>query len=152
MMDLYTGKGHLIKKYGLFLDNGYWYIDKENSYRQLVFKDSFFQKSDLVIILFRIYKLCFAKVNYFRRNIQKYEAYKYHYKEGFIKSELWDADFFRHKKSGYIIDLRFLQTITDITLFLELVTELELMEDELERDIQIVSRLKLIKLNGNNDE
>lgn len=70
MIDLYAGKNLLIKKYGLFLNrDGYRYIDKENLHRQLVFKDLVFQKNDLVIILFRIYKLCFAKVNYFRRNI-----------------------------------------------------------------------------------
>lgn len=125
-MDLYNGKDQLIKKFGLKLNSdNYWYLEKENSHLQIVFKDSFFQKNDLIIILFRIYKLCFAKVNYFRQNINKYEAYKYHYKNGFIKTDLWDADFFRHKKSGYIIDFRYLQTITDINIFLEFVAKLE---------------------------
>lgn len=143
MTDLYTGKDLLIKKYGLNLKNdGYWYIKKENAHEQLVFKDSFFQKSDLIIILFRIYKLCFAKVSYFRRNIHKYEVYKYHYKDGFTQTDLWDADFFKHKKSGYIIDFRFLQTITDINIFLQLVAELELIEDEKYRDMSIFSRLE----------
>lgn len=139
---LYIGKDQLIKKYGLFLrSDGYWYIDKENSYEQKVFKNSFFQKSDLIIILFRIYKLCFAKVSYFRKNIVKYQPCKYHYKKGFVDTELWDADFLKHKKSGYIIDFRFLQSITDIKIFLNLVGELELMEDEADRDKYILSRL-----------
>lgn len=135
MTDLYTGKEKLVKKYALTLKSDrYWYANKENSHEQLVFKDSFLQKNDLIIILFRIYKLCFAKVNYFRRNISKYEACKYHYKTGFVETELWDAEFFRHKKSGYIIDFRFLQGITDIKVFLDLVAELESFEDDADKD------------------
>jgi len=149
---LYSGKDALANKYGLLLkSDGYWYIDKENSYEQKMFKDSFFQKSDLIIILFRIYKLCFAKVNYFRRNISKYQAYKYNYKIGFVDTELWDADFLKHKKSGYIIDFRFLQSLTDIQVFLNFILELEMMEDEKERDNIILLRINTpIKENKNN--
>lgn len=142
MSNLYAHKDKLITKYGLFLKSDrYWYVNKENSYEQKMFKDSFFQKSDLIIILFRIYKLCFGKVSYFRRNIDKYQACKYHYVDGFIDTELWDAEFFRHKKSGYILDFRFLQSITDINIFRSLVAKLELMEDEPDRDKIILSRL-----------
>jgi len=145
-MNLYQGKELLITKYGLMLKpDGYWYINKENSYEQKMFKDSFLQRNDLIIILFRIYKLCFAKVRYFRRNIIKYEAYRYHYREGFLKTELWDAEFFRHKKSGYIIDLRFLQGITDIRKFLEFVAELEMIENESDRDNELFIKLEHIR-------
>lgn len=143
MIDLYNGKEQLIKKYGLVLkEDSYWYSQKENSHEQIMFKDSFLQKGDIIIILFRIYKLCFAKVNYFRKNIDKYEPYKYHYKKGFIITELWDADFFKHKKTGHILDFRFLQSITKIKDFLQLVVELELTEDKENRDNTVILRLE----------
>lgn len=152
MTELYIGKEQLIAKYGLKLNiDNYWYVDKENSHEQIMFKNSFFQKNDLIIILFRIYKLCFAKVNYFRRNIRKYESYKYHYQKGFIKAELWDAEFFRHIKSGYYIDFRFLQSITDIEVFIFLMAELEMLEDEECRDQILLNRLLEIN-NKKSDE
>lgn len=143
-MDLYNGKDKLIAKYGLKLnDDGYWFNEKENAHLQIYFKNTFFQNNDLIIILFRIYKLCFGKVSYFRRNHHKYEAYKYHYKDGFVKTELWDAEFFKHIRSDLFIDLRQLQTITDIQVFLQLVAELEMYEEEENRDNSIFERLKL---------
>ncbi|MBK5722982.1 hypothetical protein JGH11_19110, partial [Dysgonomonas sp. Marseille-P4677] len=102
------------------------------------------------IIIFRIYKLCFAKVDYFRHNIQKYEPYKYHYKDGFIETELWDIEFFRHKKSGYYIDLRFLQSITDIEVFIKLVAELELLEEKPDQDQLVLNRL--VEINNKKSE
>ena len=53
-----------------------------------------------------------GKVKYFRQNIDNYEPLKYHYKDGFIAVPLWDADFLRHKASGFILDFSYLRTIT----------------------------------------
>lgn len=141
-MDLYGGKEKLILKYGLKLnEKKYWYNEKENAHLQVLFKDTFLQNNDLIIILFRIYKLCFAKVNYFRKNNRKYEPYKYHYKQGFIQTELWDAEFFKHIKSGFYIDFRQMQSITDIQDFLILVAELEMYEEDQDRDASIFDRI-----------
>ncbi len=70
-----------------------------------------------------------AKVKYFRNNIEKYEPLKYDYKKGFIAVPLWDADFLKHKFSGYILDFRYLQTITVYEDFAHLCRELEAFED-----------------------
>lgn len=120
----------LTKKYHLKHENNAWYSERENSHKHLIFKDSFFEKSDVLGLLFRINKLCMAKVKYFRANIDKYEFLKYDYKTGFISVPLWDADFFRHRASGYIIDFRYLQTITVYDEFIAFRTELERFEQE----------------------
>lgn len=39
---------------------------------------------DFIGLLFRINKLCMAKVKYFRTNLDKFEPLKYDYKRGFV--------------------------------------------------------------------
>jgi len=58
----------LVKKYGLKHEDNAWYSEKENSHKHLIFKDTFFEKTDIIGLLFRINKLCMAKVKYFRKN------------------------------------------------------------------------------------
>ncbi len=118
-------KEKIIKKFDLINEDGLWYSCKENSYKQLILKDSFIKDSDIIGILFRINKLCMAKVKYFRENIDKFEPYKYHYKDEFVKTELWDAEFLKHQASGLYIDFRFLQSITVHDDFLAFCKELE---------------------------
>jgi len=118
----------LVNKYGLKHEENAWYSKKENSHKHLIFKDTFFEKADIIGLLFRIHKLCMAKVKYFRENIDKYEPLKYDYKKGFIAVPLWDADFLRHRASGYILDFRYLQTITVYNDFVNLCHELESFE------------------------
>lgn len=118
----------LIQKYGLKHENNAWYSDKENSHKHLSFKDAFVERTDVIGLLFRINKLCMAKVKYFRANIDKFEPLKYDYKKGFINVPLWDADFLRHRVSGYILDFRYLQTITVYDDFAALCRELESFE------------------------
>ncbi len=120
----------LTEKYRLKHENNAWYSERENSHKHLIFKDSFFEKSDIIGLLFRINKLCMAKVKYFRANIDKYEPLKYHYKDGFVEVPLWDADFLKHRASGYILDFRYLQTITVYEDFVSLCNELETFENE----------------------
>ena len=123
-----SDKDNIIKKYDLKKENNAWYQEKENSHKTLIFTDKFLNRNDTIGILFRIYKLCFAKVKYFRAYSFKFEPYKYDYKEGFIKTELWDAEFFKHIDSGYMLDLRYLQSITIYENFLKLCEELESFE------------------------
>ncbi len=118
----------LVEKYKLKHENNAWYSERENSHKHLIFKDSFFERTDIIGLLFRINKLCMAKVKYFRNNIDKYEPLRYHYKDGFFAVPLWDADFLRHRASGYILDFRYLQTITVYDDFLALCSELESFE------------------------
>ncbi|MBR3421712.1 MAG: hypothetical protein IKG98_06585 [Ruminococcus sp.] len=120
----------LIEKYNLKHENNAWYSERENSHKHLIFKDSFFERNDILGLLFRINKLCGAKVKYFRTNIDKYEPLKYDYKKGFVSVPLWDADFLRHHASGYILDFRYLQTITVYDDFVSLCTELENYENK----------------------
>ena len=122
-------KNLLIEKYGLKHEESAWYSEKENSHKHLIFKDAFFEKNDVLGLLFRINKLCGAKVKYFRANIDKFEPLKYDYKNGFISVPLWDADFLKHRASGYILDFRYLQTITVYDDFLALCKELESFEN-----------------------
>jgi len=118
----------ILQKYGLIHENGAWYSDKENSHKHLIVKESFLQKADTIGLLFRINKLCMAKVTYFRKNIDNYEPCKYHYKDGFITVPLWDAEFLRHKSSGFVLDFDFLQSITVYEDFVALCEELETYE------------------------
>ena len=121
-------KENVIQKFGLIYEDGAWYSCKENAHKHLIVKDSFYQRTDTIGLLFRINKLCMAKVKYFRQNIDKYEPLKYHYKNGFIIVPLWDADFLRHKASGFILDFNYLQTITVYEDFVALYRELESYE------------------------
>ena len=120
-----TDKEKLINKYALIYENNAWYSHKDNSHKHLIFKDTFYEKSDVIGLLLRINKLCIAKITYFRKNIFKYDPYKYHYKNGFTLTELWDADFLKHKASGFILDFRYLQSITIYEDFVSLYKELE---------------------------
>ena len=119
----------LIEKYHLKHENNAWYSERENSHKHLIFKDSFFERNDVLGLLFRINKLCMAKVKYFRKNIDKFKPMKYDYKKGFVSVPLWDADFLKHRESGYILDFRYLQTITSYDNFMALCNELEKYED-----------------------
>ncbi len=118
----------LVEKYGLKHENSAWYSEKENAHKHLIFKDAFFERTDIIGLLFRINKLCLAKVKYFRGNLEKYEPLRYDYKKGFITVPLWDADFLRHRSSGLILDFRYLQTITVYDDFVALCNELEAYE------------------------
>jgi len=118
----------IIKKHSLVYENGAWYSHKENSHKHLIFKEAFMQKTDTLGLLFRINKLCIGKLTYFRKNLNKYEPCKYHYKEGFINVPLWDADFLKHKASGLMLDFNFLRSLTVHEDFIALYEELEAYE------------------------
>ena len=124
----YTGnydcdKKKLVDKYFLKLEDGAWYSHRENAHKHLIFKDTFLQRHDIIGILFRINKLCGAKVKYFRDHINSFKPLKYDYKKGFIETELWDSEFLQHIASGYILDYRYLQSITEYEKFAALCEE-----------------------------
>lgn len=129
MENISDSKQRLLRKFGLKHEENGWYSEKENSHKHLIFKDRFFDRQDIIGLLFRINKLCGAKVKYFRANIDKYEPMKYDYRSGFITVPLWDTDFLKHKYSGYILDFRFLQTVTVYDDFTALCRELESFEN-----------------------
>ena len=120
-----TDKECLLIKFGLAHEPGGWYSHKENAHKHLIFKDGFFERQDIIGLLFRINKLCMAKVKYFRQNIEHFEPVKYDYKAGFTVTPLWDVDFMRHKASGYILDFDYLRTIMVYDDFVALCNELE---------------------------
>lgn len=127
--ELSEEKIRIIEKFGLHsTEDFYWISKKENTHEHIFFKHSYCKNSDIIHILFRINRLCFAKVKYFSNHADNFEPYIYNFKEGFQKTELWNADFLKHKASGLLIDLRYLQTITDIEKFKELCAYLESFE------------------------
>lgn len=119
-------KVKLIEKHGLIAGTkSNWISKKENAHEQVFFSQAFAVKSDILGLVFRINKLCFAKLKYFRLNIDKFEPYVYKPETGFEKTELWDSDFLKHKTSGLIIDYRYLQRIIKIEDFIQFCEYLE---------------------------
>jgi len=116
----------IIEKYNLLSTPAlFWICKKENYHDQKVFKHSFLKEKDIITVLFRLYGLCYAKVKYFKNNINQFEPYKYHFEKGFIKTQIWDTEFFKHKQSGLFIDLRYLQGINRIDDFKDFCTYIE---------------------------
>ena len=121
-----TDKIKFIEKYALHASTDLkWKTTKNNTPARLYFSHKFLVNNYILEIIFRKYQLCFAKLKYFRANIHKFEPYKYHPDQEFIKVELWDVEFFKHIKSGKFIDLRYLQQITEIEIFEELINQLD---------------------------
>lgn len=121
----------LIEKYRLHPDiRLVWFSEKENTFPRKVFKQCFLERNDLLALVFRVYELCAAKLTYYRGNWEKYAPYVYHFKKGFVKTELWDMEFLKHFPSGHYIDLRYLQRITDINDFREFCAYFETFEQK----------------------
>ena len=119
-------KRKLIEKYSLQLtERMMWVTTKENSFPRKICRHVYLEKSDIMGLLFRVNEICFAKVNYFRLKQFSFEPYNYHYKNGFMATELWNAEFLKHKASGFIIDLRYLNSIKEIEKFREFCVYLE---------------------------
>ena len=124
--ELSEEKIKFIQKYSLEINSKrQWITRKNNTPERLYFSHKFILRNNILEIVFRKYQLCFAKLKYFRANIEKYDFYKHTPKENFIKTELWDAEFFYHKQSGTMIDFRYLQQIRKVEDFLELIEWLD---------------------------
>lgn len=130
-------KRKLIEKHSLKLsEKMVWVTIRENSFPRKICRHAYMEKSDILGLLFRLNEVCFAKVNYFRSHLASFEPLKYHYIDGFETTELWDADFFRHRVSGLIFDFRYLNSIKDIEKFRELCTYIESLEQKRGVDIE----------------
>lgn len=128
--ELSAEKVLFIEKYALQSSSDLkWYTKKNNTPARLYFSHHFVKTNGVMEILFRKYQFCFAKLKYFRANMQHYQPAKYHPAQGFINTELWDAEFFMHKNSEKYVDLRFLQQITELDVFLNLTAWLENPEE-----------------------
>ena len=124
--ELTPEKIKFMEKYCLFSTGDLkWYTDKNNTPERVYFSHKFLKSNGIMEVLFRKYQFCFAKLKYFRENMEKYETFKYDPDNGFVKTEMWDAEFFKHKKSGKFIDLRYLQQITKLEVFLSFTEQLE---------------------------
>jgi hypothetical protein len=116
--ELSEEKVRLLEKYRLkSTPDLYWIAEAENAYPRKIFRHSFIRRNDIVMVLCRVNSLCFAKVNYIRRNIDRFEPCRYDFRAGFVRTEFWDSQFLRHKASGFIFDYRELSEIDDIDEF-----------------------------------
>lgn len=112
--ELDEDKVQLLEKYTLISTPDLFWISKhENAHDQIIFKHSYVKKNDLIAIICRLNKLCFAKVKYLRQKTDLFEPYVYNFKDGFVITELWNSEFLRHRPSGFFIDLRNLQFMHD---------------------------------------
>ncbi|MGG7162249.1 hypothetical protein [Clostridium ihumii] len=119
-------KCKVLDKYNLVSNNKlYWQRVQEKYPTQEYFSHKFAKKSSVLGMIFHIYKLCFAKTKYFEKNWEKFEPCIYSLKDGFIKTEMYNMEFIRHKTTGIVIDLRelskihWLQDFKDICNYIE---------------------------------
>lgn len=127
--DLSEEKQKLIDKYSLVLNNDLiWEFNNPKYYKVRYFSHKFAINHSTLTLIFHIYKLCYAKIKYFESNFYKYEPYKYNYKLGFIRCDLYDMELIKHKYSDIIIDLRNLSEIKSIKDFRALCSYLETFE------------------------
>jgi hypothetical protein len=127
--ELDEDKVRLLEKYNLIsTPDLYWISKHENAHDQIIFKHSFVKKNDIITILCRLNKLCFAKVKYLRQKSDLFQPYIYNYREGFQPAELWNSEFLRHRPSGFYIDLRNLQFMYDNEKFRDFCAYLDSFE------------------------
>lgn len=127
--DLSEDKIRFLNKYKLISSpEQRWHTVKNQTPARLYFSHQFIKNNGMMEIVFRKYQFCYAKLKYFRLHLNAFSFYKHHPKVGFIETELWDAEFFRHKASGKIVDLRYLQQISDVTVFMDLMAWLSASE------------------------
>ena len=116
--ELSEDKLKFIDKYRLQLNSRRrWVCKKNQTPERVYFSHKFAIDNGILEFLFRKYQFCFAKLKYFRKNLDKFSFCKYHPERGFYKTELWDAEFFCHKQSGKMIDFRYLQQIRQVEVF-----------------------------------
>ena len=94
-----------IDKYRLQLNSRRrWVCKKNQTPERVYFSHKFAMDNGILEFLFRKYQ-------------DKFSFCKYHPQKGFYDTELWDAEFFRHKQSGTMIDFRYLQQIRQVEVF-----------------------------------
>lgn len=125
-------KCEVLDKYNLVSNNKlYWQRVQEKYPTQEYFSHKFAKKSSVLGMVFHIYKLCFAKTKYFEKNWEKFEPCIYSFKDGFIKTEMYNMEFIRHKTTGIVIDLRELSKIHWLQDFKDICNYIESEEEKL---------------------
>ena len=118
-----------IDKYRLQLNSRRrWVCKKNQTPERVYFSHKFAMDNGILEFLFRKYQFCFAKLKYFRKNLDKFSFCKYH----------------RHKQSGTMIDFRYLQQIRQVEVFQGFIKWLEeLPEVEEKWGNSLVDRLSM---------
>lgn len=125
--ELSEQKIKLLDKYGLRCnENLYWEKYQYKYKTQEFFSHRLVRKCSVIAIIFHMYRLCIAKINYFERNWDYYIPCKYDWKsEKFIQCEVYDMECIKQKYTNIIIDLRNLSAISEIEVFREMCACLE---------------------------
>lgn len=119
----------LIEKYSLTCSDDMIWEFRHNKYHSVkYFSHKFAQKESVIALLFYINRLCYAKIKYFEKNIDKYEPCKFVFLKGFCKCEIYDMEFLKHKPSNTMIDIRNLREIKSIEEFKDFCALLESLE------------------------
>lgn len=126
------GKNKLLQLYQLTLENGWFWQKKENMSPWKVFSEVQFKNRTLLFLLFRIHKLCFAKLNYFSSTLEQWTSIRF--KPNGIEStnnptpeDFAHTEGFLNKKTGKFVTITKLQQITVKEEFIQL---MEIISDE----------------------
>ena len=127
--DLSLDKRKLLDKYNLTCSEDYIWEFRHIKYHTVkYFSHKFAKNHSTLALVFYINRLCYAKIKYFEENLYKYESYKYIFKKGFSKCEMYDMEFLFHKPSERFIDIRSLREIKSIEEFKSFCKILEELE------------------------
>ena len=127
--DLSLDKRKLLDKYNLTCSEDYISEFRHSKYHTVkYFSHKFAKNHSTLALVFYINRLCYAKIKYFEENLYKYESYKYIFKKGFSKCEMYDMEFLFHKPSERFIDIRSLREIKSIEEFKSFCKILEELE------------------------
>lgn len=127
--ELSLDKRKLLDKYNLTCSEDYIWEFRHSKYHIVkYFSHKFAKKHSTLALVFYINRLCYAKIKYFEENLYKYESYKYIFKKGFSKCEIYDMEFLFHKPSEEFIDIRSLREIKSIEDFRKFCSKLEEFE------------------------
>lgn len=127
--ELSLDKRKLLNKYKLTCSEDYIWEFRHSKYHTVkYFSHKFAKKHSTLALVFYINRLCYAKIKYFEENFYKYESYKYIFKNGFSKCDIYDMEFLFHKPSKNFIDIRSLREIRSIEEFRQFCSKLEEFE------------------------
>ncbi|MCP4130556.1 MAG: hypothetical protein GY754_06200 [bacterium] len=119
----------IIEKFGLRCNAGLDWEKYHTDYpTQVWFSHKFAKRNSPLRIIFRIYRLCFAKVKYFDANWDKYTPCMHDWQQGFKETDISNMEFMRHDPSGIVLDMRTFEKITDINDFRAMCAYLESLE------------------------
>jgi hypothetical protein len=140
---LSADKIHLIEKYRLVSrkigNKHFWVRQFGNRPDHPYATHRAFLKCSIVELVFSFYDLCVAKMTYFTKNLQDYDSCKFNYRtQELERCALWDMEFLVQSETGIPIDLRNLAAISDITVFREMCSWLELQLEESTQEQRMV--------------